>query len=65
MPVVLAPEVEERWLDPELDEDELFSLLVPAPEDLLELREVVDAVNDVREDGPHLLDPRPVEPQLF
>ena len=29
------------------------------------LREVVDAVNDVREDGPHLLEPREAQPQLF
>jgi hypothetical protein len=29
------------------------------------VREVVDAVNDVREDGPHLLEPRPLEQKLF
>jgi putative SOS response-associated peptidase YedK len=57
MPVVLAPEAEAPWLDPEGEPEELMALLVPAPEDTLELREVGDAVNDVREDGPHLLDP--------
>jgi putative SOS response-associated peptidase YedK len=65
MPVVLAPDAEARWLEPGAAKDELESLLVPAPEDLLVLREVVDAVNDVRDDGPHLLKPREAQPQLF
>jgi len=57
MPVVLARDAEARWLEPGAGAAELASLLTPAPEDLLLLREVGDAVNDVREDGPHLLDP--------
>jgi putative SOS response-associated peptidase YedK len=65
MPVVLAPDAEARWLEPGTGAEELASLLVPAPEDLLVLREVVDAVNDVREDGPHLLERRQAQPQLF
>jgi putative SOS response-associated peptidase YedK len=65
MPVVLTPDAEARWLDPGAAEEQMGSLLVPAPEDLLVIREVVDAVNDVREDGPHLLDPREAQPQLF
>ena len=65
MPVVLTPEAEAAWLEPQADEDELQSLLGPTPEGLLVVREVTDAVNDVRDDGPHLLDPRPAEPQLF
>jgi putative SOS response-associated peptidase YedK len=65
MPVVLMPDAEARWLDPAAGVQELGSLLVPAPEDLLALREVVDAVNDVREDGPDLLAPREARPQLF
>jgi putative SOS response-associated peptidase YedK len=65
MPVVLMPDAETRWLEPGAGEEEMASLLVPAPEDLLVAREVVDAVNDVREDGPHLLDPREAQPQLF
>jgi putative SOS response-associated peptidase YedK len=65
MPVVLTPDAEARWLEPDAREEEVASLLVPAPEDLLVVREVVDAVNDVREDGPHLLEPREVQPQLF
>ncbi len=65
MPVVLAADAEAAWLDPGADEDDLLGLLVPAPKDLLVMREVVDTVNTVREDGPHLLDEWQAEPQLF
>jgi putative SOS response-associated peptidase YedK len=57
MPVILAPGVEESWLDPGMDADELLQLLVPFADAELEAREVSDAVNSVREDGPHLLEP--------
>ena len=57
MPVVLGREAEAAWIDPEAKPAELLELLRPAPEDALELIEVGDAVNDVRQDGPHLLDP--------
>jgi putative SOS response-associated peptidase YedK len=65
MPVVLGPEDEGRWLEPDAPEDEVLSLLAPAPDGLLVAREVVDAVNDVREDGPHLLEPRGEAQRLF
>ena len=65
MPVVMTPDSEARWLEPDAGAEELASLLVPAPGDLLVVREVVDAVNNVREDGPHLLEPREAQPQLF
>jgi putative SOS response-associated peptidase YedK len=57
MPVILAPEAEEAWLDPTMEPGELGELLVPYPDDELTVREVSDAVNDVRQDGPHLLEP--------
>jgi putative SOS response-associated peptidase YedK len=57
MPVLLDPAVESTWLDPDADEDALLELLRPAPRDALELREVGNAVNNAREDGPHLLEP--------
>ncbi len=57
MPVILTPEGEGAWLDPAAGREELQSLLAPASDDLLELREVGDAVNDARADGPELLDP--------
>jgi putative SOS response-associated peptidase YedK len=66
MPVVLQPEAEALWLNRDLDEDELLALLVPAPEDALVAREVGDFVNDVRDDGPHLIEKRAqAQPQLF
>jgi len=66
MPAVLNPEVEALWLEPELDEEELLALLAPAPEDALVEREVGDFVNDVRDDGPHLIEKRAeAQPQLF
>lgn len=54
MPVILQREAEGGWLDPEAEPDALLELL--RPNDELELTEVNEAVNDVREDGPHLLD---------
>ena len=65
MPVVLSPDFERPWLDPELPEEDLVSLLVPAPQGLLVIRDVGDSVNDVRDDGPHLIEPRQAQPQLF
>jgi putative SOS response-associated peptidase YedK len=65
MPVVLAPDVEGDWLAPEAEVDDLRGLLVPAPEDLLVVREVGDFVNDVRDDGPHLIEPREEQKSLF
>ena len=55
----------EKKSDP-LHEDELLALLVPAPEDALVAREVGDFVNDVRDDGSHLIEKRAqAQPQLF
>jgi len=55
MPVILAEEGEGAWLDPEADPAQLRALLVPT--DDLEVTEVSDAVNDVRQDGPALIEP--------
>jgi putative SOS response-associated peptidase YedK len=55
MPVILEPEVESSWLDPRTGEAELLELLVPT-DDLI-VTEVSDAVNDVRQDGPALIEP--------
>jgi putative SOS response-associated peptidase YedK len=57
MPVILPPTAWDAWLDPDdADVDALGKLLVPAPSDLLVLRPVSTAVNNVRNDGPHLAD---------
>jgi putative SOS response-associated peptidase YedK len=55
MPVILSREAEARWLDPATPPDELRDLLVPT-DDLI-VTEVSDAVNDVRQDGPVLIEP--------
>ena len=54
-PVILDREAEGAWLDRETGQDELRAMLEPTDE--LEATEVSEAVNSVREDGPHLLDP--------
>jgi putative SOS response-associated peptidase YedK len=65
MPVVLDPSAEARWLDPDGEPEELLSLLVPAPDEALVTREVSDLVNNVREDGPALIEPREEQSALF
>jgi putative SOS response-associated peptidase YedK len=66
MPVVLQPEAEALWLDQDADEADLLGVLAPAPEDALVAREIGDFVNDVRDDGPHLIEKRAeAQPQLF
>jgi putative SOS response-associated peptidase YedK len=55
MPVILDREAEPGWLDPEAGLEDLRDLLVPTDE--LEVTEVSDAVNDVRQDGAALIEP--------
>src|SRR4051812_22981251 len=58
MPVILPPSAWETWLSPEVDDVDLLGrLLVPAPSSLLELYPVSTAVNDVRNEGPQLIEP--------
>ena len=60
MPVVLPSGAWDRWLDTTLrDPGELNGLLVPAPDGELELYPVSRAVNDVRNDGPGLIEEIP------
>jgi putative SOS response-associated peptidase YedK len=55
MPVILDQDAEQVWLDPGSSPAELLELLVPTDE--LEVTQVSDAVNDVRQDGPALIEP--------
>jgi putative SOS response-associated peptidase YedK len=55
MPVILEREAEAEWLQPEAAPDRLAALLVPT--DDVTVTEVSDAVNDVRQDGPALIEP--------
>jgi putative SOS response-associated peptidase YedK len=58
MPVLVPPGAWARWLDPSLpDLGELQGLLVPAPDGTLETYAVSRAVNNVRNDGPELIEP--------
>ena len=58
MPVVLAPDAWDAWLDPANDRvGDLLDLLVPAPAELFELLRVGPDVSNVRNDGPHLVEP--------
>jgi putative SOS response-associated peptidase YedK len=58
MPVILPPSAWAEWLDPaNRDVPELRRLLAPAPDDLLVTMPVSTEVNNVRNKGPHLIDP--------
>jgi putative SOS response-associated peptidase YedK len=65
MPVILDPAAEGDWLNPDRAPDGLLELLVPAPDDALVTREVPDLVNNVREEGPALIEPREEQGALF
>ena len=58
MPVVIAQSAWDRWLDTSSgDPGELLGLLVPNEEVALEVYAVRRDVNDVRRDGPELIEP--------
>ncbi|HEV3354026.1 MAG TPA: SOS response-associated peptidase [Acidimicrobiales bacterium] len=64
MPVIVARDRWDVWLDADADMDEVRSLLVPPPEAPLVARPVSPRVNDVHNNDPTLLDPvaPPAEP---
>jgi putative SOS response-associated peptidase YedK len=63
MPVLLPRDAWQAWLDPAQQDQELLqSLLGPAPDGILGMHPVSRRVNDVREDGPDLVDAVPEEP---
>ncbi len=55
MPVILEEDTEPEWLDPETGEGRLEELLAQTED--LTVTEVSDAVNDVRQDRPALIEP--------
>jgi putative SOS response-associated peptidase YedK len=55
MPVILAPEVEWAWLDPEADLHEAMSYLEPYPAELMAAAPASREVNSVRNDHPGLV----------
>ena len=57
MPVILAEEHWDRWLDPELMEpDPLLPLMVPFSSDEMKMAEVSTFVNNARNEGPECLE---------
>ena len=68
MPVILSAETEPLWLDPLTETPAtLEPLFLPSPSELLDVREVSPAVNNVRNDDPGCIVPAasPEEVRLF
>jgi putative SOS response-associated peptidase YedK len=57
MPLILAPETWDRWLDPDAAVAELLPLLAPPPAGLLDVVRVGPAVNKAGAEGPECLTP--------
>lgn len=55
MPVVLDEPL--RWLEPDLDDDELRALMQSAPDGSLQTHPVSRAVGNVKNNGAHLIEP--------
>jgi putative SOS response-associated peptidase YedK len=63
MPLLVEPERWQAWLDPTVDDiDLLRGLLVPAAPGRLEAYPVSTEVNSVKNNGAHLIEPLPPEP---
>jgi putative SOS response-associated peptidase YedK len=68
MPLMVGRERWPEWLDPTVSgRDDLLALLVPAAPGALEAYPVSKAVSNVRNNGPELMDPLPLEdvPELM
>jgi putative SOS response-associated peptidase YedK len=66
MPVILKPEHEQAWLNPELkDPEDLGDLLGPYPSELMEGYAVSPACNSPAREGPECILPAPQEGELF
>jgi putative SOS response-associated peptidase YedK len=60
MPMAITADNWDAWLDPRnTDVDHIRELMAPPLDDSLEIYAVSTAVNSVRNNGPHLLDPLP------
>jgi len=57
MPVIVAPEAFDFWLDPNVDARTAAAVIAPAPDAALEAYEVSSAVNRTANDSPNLLEP--------
>jgi len=61
MPLMVEPDRWGSWLDPTAPKESLLDLLVPAAPGRLEAYPVSTLVSNVRNNGPELLDPLPLE----
>ena len=61
MPMAVTPDNWDQWLDPRLDDVDTIQTLM-APPTALEVYAISKAVNDVKNNGPELLQPVPAEP---
>ena len=61
MPLMVEPERWGAWLDPRAPKEHLLDLLVPAAPGNLEAYPVSTLVGNVRNNGPELLEPLPLE----
>jgi putative SOS response-associated peptidase YedK len=57
MPVIVAPDAFDFWLDPNVDGVMAGTVIAPAPDALLEAYEVSSAVNRTANDSAELLEP--------
>jgi putative SOS response-associated peptidase YedK len=55
MPVIVPPEAQDFWLDPNVDAETASAAIVPARDDLLEAYEISIAVNRTVNDSPDLI----------
>ena len=61
MPLMVEPDRWQSWLDPRTPKESLLGLLTPAAPGRLEAYPVSTLVGNVRNNGPELLDPLPLE----
>ncbi|WP_183094467.1 SOS response-associated peptidase [Nocardioides stalactiti] len=65
MPLLVTPDRRDAWLDPTTAKDQLPDLLVPAQQSGLQAFPVSPAVGNVRNNGPELVAPIPLEESLL
>ena len=61
MPLMVEPDRWAAWLDPRTDKDSVLDLLVPAAPGRLEAYPVSTLVNAVKNNGPELIEPLPLD----
>jgi len=62
MPALLSPRDEAVWLDPAAEASHLVQALKPYPAEEMEAYEVSKAVNNVRNNSPHCIEPAAPQP---